>query len=90
MQNILSDLIFSTVSSNEPFTGYNNQYAGNINNKKPAWVIILSFSLVIILLLLFGQYLWNTIAIKLFPGLRRIDNIWQILGLSILVKLLVN
>jgi len=90
MQGLISDLLHSTSSSNETFQGFNHIGGTQNSTKKHAWIGILSFILVEILLLIFGKYLWNEVAIKLFNGLRKIRSIWEILGLSILIKLLTN
>jgi hypothetical protein len=92
MRAVIGDLLNNLTNNNENFQGFNHagQLGGVSNNKRPTWVIILSVILVEIVLLIFGKFLWNNIAIKLIPGISKIKSIWQILGLSILIKLLTN
>jgi|UniRef100_A0A6C0LQZ3 hypothetical protein len=52
--------------------------------------LVSGITLVIILglLLLFGQYLWNNVLHVLVPGVKEAKSVWQILGISILIMLL--
>lgn len=51
---------------------------------------MISFVIVQVLILCFGKYLWNNTLVKLVPAIKSASSIWEILGLSILLKLLVN
>ena len=52
-------------------------------------MIIISFVIVFLLLLFVGKYLWNNVAYKLFNGVvRPADSVLEILGLSILIRIL--
>ena len=89
MRSLISGVLESFVNNQRE--GFNSNYGGNpSNNKTNVWILIISFILVEILILIFGKYLWNKIAIKIIPGLKPILSIWEILGLSILIKLLTN
>lgn len=52
-------------------------------------VTVISLVVVLGLLLLFGQFLWNNALVPLVPGVKPAKSIFQILGLSILISLLV-
>ena len=52
-------------------------------------VTLLTLVVVVGLLLLFGQFLWNNALVPLVPGVKPAKSIFQILGLSILISLLV-
>ena len=52
-------------------------------------VTLLTLVVVLGLLLLFGQFLWNNALVPLVPGVKPAKSIFQILGLSILISLLV-
>ena len=52
--------------------------------------VFLSFFIVELLVLLIGKYLWNNIVVKVISTVRPVKSIWEILGLSILIKLLTN
>ena len=53
-------------------------------------VLLLSFILVEIIVLFFGKFLWNRVFIKLVGGVKAASSIWQILGISIMIKLFTN
>ena len=57
---------------------------------KEGLVLFLSFILVEIIVLFFGKFLWNRVFIKLVGGVKEASSIWQILGLSIMIKLFTN
>lgn len=60
-----------------------------ITQKNP-FPILISFIIIELLVLCFGKWLWNNIAVQLIPVLKPAKTIWQILGISILFKLLSN
>jgi hypothetical protein len=85
LENLLVSVFES--GSNESFQGYGG--GANVSKSSPSsGSILLAFIIIEIFVLIFGKYLWNNIATKLIPQLRPVKNIWQILGLSILLKLL--
>jgi hypothetical protein len=57
--------------------------------KNPGFLLV-SFIIVEFLVLLFGKYLWNTVVVKLFSGVKPVNTLWQILGLSIFIKMITN
>ena len=85
LENLLVSAFES--GSNETFQGYGG--GANVSKSTPSSTsILLAFIVIEILVLIFGKYLWNNVATKLIPQLAQVKNIWQILGLSILIKLL--
>lgn len=48
----------------------------------------ISLLLVIVIVLFIGKILWNDVLRVLVPGIKPAKNIWQILGLYILISLL--
>ena len=44
--------------------------------------------LILIVSLLICKWLWNKILIKLFPFINKVDSIWQIVGLILLLSFL--
>ena len=52
--------------------------------------VFLSFFIIELLVLLVGKYLLNNIVVKVISVARPVKSIWEILGLSILIKLLSN
>lgn len=55
-------------------------------------LIAMIISLIIsqLLLLLLGKFLWNNYLVKVFSGVNPIESVWQLLALSVLLKLLTN
>ena len=52
-------------------------------------VSLLVLVTIFILLLLVGKILWNSVLIKLFPFVQPVKSVWQILGLSILLGVII-
>lgn len=52
-------------------------------------VSLLTVFVIFILILLVGKYLWNSVLVALIPAIKPAKSIWQILGLSILLSLVV-
>lgn len=52
-------------------------------------VSLLTVFVIFILILLVGKYLWNSVLVDLIPAVKPAKSIWQILGLSILLSLVV-
>jgi hypothetical protein len=42
----------------------------------------------LLILLLIGEYLWNKVLVKLVTVVKPVTSVWQILGLSVLFKLM--
>ena len=64
--------------------------SGNSLKKSDLLELSISFIIWLLILLFFGKYLWNTVLIKLVPGIKQVTSMWQILGLSILAGILVG
>ena len=64
--------------------------SGNSLKKSALLELSISFIIWLLILLFFGKYLWNTVLIKLVPGIKPVTSMWQILGLSILAGILVG
>jgi hypothetical protein len=90
MRRFLTELIQSSVlpDTNETFQGHYldpSKFSG-----KQGIVILVSFILVELLVLFFGKFLWNSVVVNLVSGVNKATSIWQILGFSILLKLITN
>ena len=55
---------------------------------KATLVAFLTLVVILLLLLLVGQLLWNNVLVALFPFVKPAKSIWQILGLSLLLGLI--
>lgn len=53
-----------------------------------ALVSFLTLIIVLLLLLLVGQYLWNNVLVELVPAVKPAKSVWQIMGLAVLIGLL--
>lgn len=83
--NINAALELAPVKVSEPFE---NQTGMSAVPFRAALVSTLTVVIVLALLLLFGQYLWNNVLHVLIPGVKEAKSVWQILGISILIMLL--
>ena len=96
MRKVVSDLLHSVYNNNRLHETFQTLRAGGPVNELPSLIkknpalVIISFIIIEILVLCFGKWLWNNIATQLIPALKPVKNIWQILGFSVLVKLLTN
>jgi hypothetical protein len=58
------------------------------SSSRSALVSLLTLIVVLGLILLFGQFLWNNALVPLVPGVKPARSVLQILGLAILISLL--
>lgn len=58
------------------------------DSNKAALVSFLTLVVILLLLLIVGRLLWNSVLVELFPFVKPAKSIWQILGLSILIGLI--
>jgi hypothetical protein len=73
---------FAQTESFESPTGY------AVMNGKSAVISIVTLVIMFGLILFLGKYLWNEVLTALVPGVKPAKNVWQILGLAILIALL--
>jgi len=67
----------------EGMNGDNYYYNGM--NALASFIVLIVY---IIIILFIGKFLWNEVLTKLVTIVKPADNIWQILGIAILVNLL--
>jgi len=98
MRKFISDLFHSVHDNNKLYEAFMSLSNGgglsshtqkSLMSKNP-FLVLISFIIIEILVLCFGKWLWNNIVIRLVSGVRPANSIWQILGLSVLIKLLTN
>ena len=90
MREVVSSLINAMMggSGNEGFQdGHPMQHLKNLSGKN-AFSLLLALIVVQILVLFFGKFLWNAAVVPLVSVTNEATSIWQILGFSILIKLL--
>ena len=89
MRKVIYNLLESSLNHSKE----NFQLAGQSHNYltgKNPFLIIISLLLAEILVLFLGKWLWNNVVIHLVSSLKPAKSIWEILGLSILIKLIIN
>ncbi len=73
---------FTQTESFDSPTGY------SVMTGKSAVISIVTLVIMFGLILFLGKYLWNEVLTALVPGVKPAKNVWQILGLAILISLL--
>lgn len=84
MQAVLSNMTVAAISQTETFANPN----GMISPGASAIGSLVAAILVFLLLLLFGQYLWNNALVPLVSVVKPAKSIFEILGVAILIALL--
>jgi len=84
----LRDLIIKNIS--EAFFVNKEHFRGGSNSKSELLLALCFIIFIQILLLFFGKYLWNNYLTKYVKSVNRIESVWHLLAISILVKLMVN
>ena len=86
MQNLISNWLVNKYH-NENFT--DNIEKENIQNNYKLIVALFFIVLSQIFLLFFGKFLWNNYLIKSVNTVNPINSVWELLAISILVKLII-
>ena len=96
---IIENFIFQTLVNNDT-EGFINMDEDNSSiNKLPAFkklgryqhiAFIASLIITNLVLLFFGKYIWNNYLTKAIKTVNPLDNIWELLAISILIKLMIN
>ena len=84
MNSVFKDMTVAAISRTETFANPN----GAISPGAAALGSLIASILVFVLLLLFGQYLWNNALCPLVSVVKPAKSIFQILGVAILIALL--
>jgi polyferredoxin len=84
MNSVFKDMTVAAISRTETFANPN----GTISPGAVALGSLIASLLVFVLLLLFGQYLWNNALCPLVSVVKPAKSIFQILGVAILIALL--
>ena len=62
--------------------------AGHSATKPEILGVFIGFFIWFMLVLFLGKYLWNSVLIKLIPGIKPVTSVWQVFFLSILIGIL--
>ena len=91
MRQVVHSILNGLVNkSSETFQSAGNMATIQELSKENPFLVFISFIIVELIILFVGKWLWNMVVIKLFKGVNEAVSIWQILGLSILIKLMTN
>jgi hypothetical protein len=87
MRTIIENFVFNMLACNksEDFSVSNKQN----NSKMQMFAFLIGLIVSQLLLLLLGKWLWNSYLVSVV-NVKQINSIWQLLGISILLKLLIN
>ena len=96
MRQIIEQFVFQALvnSSKEEFgmMGDNPLTPENLKKRSTYQIIALIVSLIVsqFLLLFLGKWLWNEFLVPSVQSVNKLDSIWQIMGISVLLRLLIN
>jgi len=92
-QKLLENFIAKQIIKREQFSnGGNNMDLQAIQaayGTAGIWSFFIITIVTYIVLMLIGKWLWNSVAVEMFSVARPIQSVFQLIGLSILVKLVV-
>jgi len=86
LQKIVENFIRENTSSNEHYQ--NTSMMENASKASLASFFLIYFG-VYLLLMVLGQFLWNSYVVDMFSIAKPVNSIWHIVALSILVKLVI-
>ena len=68
----------------------NNREGFGTERMRTSVIALVSFVVVELLVLLLGQWLWNNSLVELVTIVRPVNNMWKLLGASVLFRLMFN
>ena len=84
--NVVERLVSMLTPSVENFSDV--QGTNKVSEKRMNFTFLLSFVIVNVLLLLLGKFLWNNYLVSAVTVVKPLKDIWQLLAISVLFKLL--
>lgn len=54
------------------------------------FIALLLSTIFLLILLYLGQYLWNNVLVKVCTVVKPVNNMWQILGIYVLLQILIG
>ena len=84
--NVVERLVSMLTPSVEYFSDV--QETNKVSEKRMNFTFLLSFVIVNVLLLLLGKFLWNNYLVSAVTVVKPLKDIWQLLAISVLLKLL--
>ena len=91
MRRVIESVVYKCLQNG----GSNENFTPEILKSKKLsnyHIIAIMISLLItqLILLVLGRWLWNTFLVPAVENVKPLDSVWQLLGISILLKLLIN
>jgi hypothetical protein len=93
MRNIVEPFVFRVLLNNDKKLSQEGEnQAQNMSLVSSYQILAMVVSVIVtqLLLLLLGKWLWNTYLVKIVSGIKPLENIGQLIAISILLKLLIN
>ena len=87
MRQVIESLLNYTLQKSENFSGGAME---KLSSNTKIIATIISFVVVQVTLLFLGKWLWNEYLVKAVTIVKPLESIWQILGVSVLLKLILS
>ena len=89
MINIIETFVFNLLTTNnkEQFTGDPMTELKKMTTYQ-LFAQLIALIIINALVLVFGKFLWNNYLVKVISGVNKIESVWHLLAISILLKML--
>ena len=90
MRNIIEPFVFRVLLNSDVIAKDENKENMDVISKYQILGLVLSAIIIQLLRLLLGKWLWNTYLVKIVSGVKPLENIGQLIIISILLKILIT
>ena len=90
MRNLIEPFIFRVLLNSDVIAKDENKENMDVISKYQILGLVLSAIIIQLLRLLLGKWLWNTYLVKIVSGVKPLENIGQLIIISILLKILIK
>ena len=90
MRNIIEPFVFRVLLNSDVIAKDENKENMDVISKYQILGLVLSAIIIQLLRLLLGKWLWNTYLVKIVSGVKPLENIGQLIIISILLKILIK
>uniref|UniRef100_A0A6C0EJ56 Uncharacterized protein n=1 Tax=viral metagenome TaxID=1070528 RepID=A0A6C0EJ56_9ZZZZ len=90
MRNIIEPFVFRVLLNSDVIAQGENKENMDVISKYQILGLVLSAIIIQLLRLLLGKWLWNTYLVKIVSGVKPLENIGQLIIISILLKILIK
>ena len=91
MRNIVEPFVFRVLLNNDKKLSQEGEnQVQNMSLVSSYQIIAMVISVIVtqLLLLLLGKWLWNTYLVKVIPAIKPVKDVWHMLAVFVLIKLL--